>query len=193
MIIYITKKTTERYKLKMPEELSSPTKELVSGVLEKEAGDRLLEWGAKLFYFNRRKCLQVANFASKLTLFLIDVKVGDLQDLGNMMAYYIYDIYKDDPEMMKLLDRFFKEYPVFVVSRLKDKSSIAHLNHVQFDFAADGYRFYDFVEDGVLQTKKINIFFNTDYILTQTINGKKDYGFAANFFKELLKERYLGN
>ena len=30
--------------------------------------------GLKLFYFDRRKCVQAANFASKLTLFLFDIK-----------------------------------------------------------------------------------------------------------------------
>lgn len=58
MIIYATKKTIETYKLKMPEEFIDPTvRSLVQSIIEKEQGNRLFEWGAKLFYFDGRKCL----------------------------------------------------------------------------------------------------------------------------------------
>jgi hypothetical protein len=72
-------------------------------VIEKESGDKLLEWGAKLFYFDRRKCIQVVNFASKFTLFLIDIKVIDLENVGDMMAHYLLELYKSDREMTKAL------------------------------------------------------------------------------------------
>jgi len=73
MIIYATKLTFERYKLKLPAELTPPIDRIAQAVIEKESGDKLLEWGAKLFYFDKRKCIQVVNFASKFTLFLIDM------------------------------------------------------------------------------------------------------------------------
>ncbi len=41
---------------------------------EDKTGDQLLEWGLKLFYFDGMKCVQAVNFASKLTLFLFDIK-----------------------------------------------------------------------------------------------------------------------
>ena len=50
MIIYCTKKTIERYKLKMPHELSNKfVREAAMRIIEQESGDRLLEWGAKNF------------------------------------------------------------------------------------------------------------------------------------------------
>ena len=67
MIIYATKQTIERHKIVLPQDMHSPIKEMALATVQKESGDRLLEWGAKLFYFDRRKCLQVVNFASKLT------------------------------------------------------------------------------------------------------------------------------
>ncbi|QOV18188.1 hypothetical protein INP51_09040 [Blautia liquoris] len=69
MIIYATKQTFERYKLKLPKELTPPINQIAEAVIENESGDKILEWGAKLFYFDKRKCIQVVNFASKLTLF----------------------------------------------------------------------------------------------------------------------------
>ncbi len=56
MIVHLTKKAFERYKLKMPEDFSDPIgKALTSAVLERESGDRLLEWSGKLFYFDGKK------------------------------------------------------------------------------------------------------------------------------------------
>ncbi len=81
MIIYATKLTFERYKLKPPAELKPPLNMVARTVIENESGDKLLEWGAKLFYFDKRKCIQVVNFASKFTLFLIDVKIADLENM----------------------------------------------------------------------------------------------------------------
>lgn len=190
MIIYVTKETAGRYKLKMPEKMSSPLKEATAAIIAQESGDRMLEWGAKLFYFDRRKCLQVVNFASKLTLFLIDVKVGDIVNIGDAMAGYMFDIYENNPEMTRLLKRFFEETPVVVFSALKDKSIIATLNHTQSDFAFDGYRLYEFIENGILQTRKFNKKINTEWLLTKKVDGKKEYFYPAEMFEQLLKARY---
>lgn len=191
MIIYVTKQTAERYKLDLSEKTSSPLKEFAKAVIGSEGGDKMLEWGAKLFYFDRRKCLEVANFASKFTLFLIDIKIDAFPNIGNLMAYYLYDIYQDDPEATDLLDRYFREASICIFSRLKDKSNIAHLNHALGDFALDGYRLYDFIEDGILHTKEFNRLYNKEYPVTRMIDGKKEYDFTANVFKELLQARYL--
>ena len=79
MIIYATKQTIERYGIKMPEDFQDPfTKQIALSVYDREKDDRLLEWGAKLFYFDRRKCIQFCNFASKFTVVLVDVKKADL-------------------------------------------------------------------------------------------------------------------
>lgn len=190
MIIYATKQTIERYKIVLPQDMHSPIKEMALATVQKESGDRLLEWGAKLFYFDRRKCLQVVNFASKLTLFLFDVKVDDLAGVGNAIAQYLLDIYSSNVTMTKLLKRFFDVYPVVAFDRLTDKRAIATLNHTQLTFADDGYRFFDFIENNVLQTRTINKKVNFDWIFTEKKDGKTDYFYSGEKFEQLLKERY---
>lgn len=190
MIFYVTRKTVERYKLKMPEEMSFPTNEIAKATIVRESGNKLLEWGGKLFYFDRRKCIQFVNFASKLTLFLFDIKVDDLSMVGNYIANYLLDIYSGDKKTTKYLERLFEEHPFCSFSKLTDKSVIATLNHTQISFADDGYRFYDFIENGILNTREINRKVNKDWVFAQKINGKKEYYFAADKFKELLTQMY---
>ena len=190
MIFYVTKQTFERYKLKMPEDLQFPMNKIAEATIARESGDRLLEWGGKLFYFDRRKCFQFVNFASKLTLFVFDIKLDELPMVGNYIANYLIDIYSEDKKMVKLLERLFDEHTACCFSKLTDKSAISTLNRTQLTFADDGYRFYDFIENGILNTRKINKLVNTDWLFTQTENGKTDYFYAADKFKQLLFERY---
>ena len=190
MIIYVTKETFDKYKLKRPEDLKPPLDELARTVMEKEAGDRLCEWGGKLFHFDRRKCIQIVNFASKFTLFLVDVKLSDLPNIGDYIAEYIFDIYSDDRKMLSALERMFEEHRYMCFSKLTDKSIISTLNSTQSRFAEDGYRFYDFISDGILHTKDINRKINCDWLFTMTINKKTDYFYACEKFRELVLERY---
>ena len=192
MIIYVTKETSDKYKLKLPKDLKPPLDELARAVIEKEAGDRLCEWGGKLFYFDRRKCIQIVNFASKFTLFLVDVKLSDLPNIGDYIAEYIFDIYSEDKEMLSALKRMFEEHRYVSFSKLTDKSIISTLNSTQSRFAEDGYRFYDFISDGVLHTKDINRKINSDWLFTMTINKKTDYFHACEKFRALVLERYKG-
>lgn len=189
MIIYVTKQTAERYKLNMPEQLSSPLKEVITTIIANESGDAMREWGAKLFYFDHRKCLQVVNFASKFTLFLVDIKVNDLSYIGDLIKTYIYDIYKDNRKTTKLLERFFGEERLFVFSSLKNKSIISTLNRNQL-YIDDGYELYNYIEKGILQTKKLNYEINTDVPSSRKIDGKTDYFYPAELFEQLLKQRY---
>ena len=190
MIFYVTKQTFERYKLKMPEDLSFPMNEIAKATLKKESGNRLLEWGGKLFYFDKRKCIQFVNFASKLTIFVFDIKMDDLPMVGNYIANYLLDIYSNDKTMIKYLKRLFEEHPTCCFSKLTDKSAISTLNRTQWTFAEDGYRFYDFIENGILNTREINKRVNTDWLFTQKTNGETEYFYAVDKFKEVLIEMY---
>lgn len=192
MIIYVTKETFDKYKLKLPKDLKPPMDELARTVIEKEAGDRLCEWGGKLFYFDRRKCLQIVNFASKFTLFLVDVKLNDLPNIGAYIAEYIFDIYSEDKEMLSALKRMFEEHRFMCFSKLTDKSIISTLNSTQSRFAEDGYHFYEFISDGILRTKDINRKVNSDWLFTVKIDKKTDYFYACEKFRELVLKRYSG-
>ncbi len=190
MIIYATKQTFERYKLKLPSELSHPINMIAQTVIENESGDKLLEWGAKLFYFDRRKCIQVVNFASKFTLFLIDVRVADLENVGDMIAHYLLELYNEDKEMEKALKKMFEANPVTCFAKLTDKSAIATLNTTQSRFADDGYRFYEFIREGILHTMEINHAVNFKWLFTMKIEGKTEYFYAGEKLRELVIERY---
>lgn len=190
MIIYATKKTFERYKLKLPEELTPPVRQLAQQAMEQESGDRLLEWGAKLFYFDRRKCIQVVNFASKFTLFLIDIKMADLKDVGNLIVCYLLELYKNDREMTNALEKMFAKHPVTCFAKLTDKSAIATLNTTQTRFADDGYRFYDFIRDGILHSLEINHAVNFEWLFTMKADRKTEYFYAGEKFRELVMARY---
>ena len=180
MIIYATKQTFERYKLKLPSELSSSINILAETAIKNEGGDRLLEWGAKLFYFDKRKCIQVVNFASKFTLFLVDVKVSDLENIGDIMAHYMIELYK----------KMFEKNPVTYFAKLMDKGVIATLNNTQSRYLDDGYYLYEFIRDGILYTMEINHKVNFDWLFTMKINGKTEYIYAGEKFKEIVLERY---
>lgn len=179
--------------MKMPEEFTDPTMgPLARAVYQQEQGDRLLEWGAKLFYFDRRKCVQVCNFASKFTVVLVDFKKADMEYAGNAVAHYMMDIYDQDKEMVALLNRFFRDYPLVCFGRLTDRKTIASLNQFQTRFLEDGYRLYDYIEGNILHTRKLNRDINTDYLMTEKVNGKTQYFLPAEKFATLLKERYAG-
>lgn len=191
MIIYATKQTVERFKLTLPEEISDPfVAALIRDLIEHERGDSLLEWGAKLFYFDRRKCIQVANFASKLTFFLVDIKLDDLPGVGNAIAEYMMDLYQDSAETKKLLERLFDEHPLVAFSNLTNRSAIATLNRTQRTFLADGYELYRYIQDGILHTRKISREVNRNWYFSRKEDGKTIYFQSAEYFEQLLKRRY---
>ena len=190
MILYATTQTIQRYKLKMPDELSPERSSLAFAIIERDAGSMLREWGMKLFYFDGRKCLQAVNFASKFTLFLFDIKVADLENLGSLMAQYILDLYADDAEMTDCLIRMFEQDRFVAFAPLKDRNMIATLNHTQSDYAFDGERFWDYIENGTLHTRRINRDINFNYSFTYKAIGMEDYYFPAELFRKLVVEAY---
>lgn len=190
MIFYATKETVERLKIKTFDKLSDHSKQIAQNVITNQSGDDLLEWGMKLFYFDRRKCLQVMNFASKFTIFIFDIKVNDMDSIPNIVANYLIELYKDDETLIKLLEGLFEHYSLCTYSKLTNRSIISSLNHNQFEFAIDGYIFYEYINNGILNTLQINKDVNFDYFVTQKRSGKIDYFLPGDRFRELIIERY---
>ena len=191
MIFYATKKTFERYKLKEPHEFSDEfTREIVTSAFEHQKGDSFKEWALKLFYFDRRKCIACVNFATKLTIFLVDIKVADLTDIGNYISYYIQHIFEKDAEIQPYLEKYMTDEPFCMFAPLKNKSAIASVNHAVSDFAYDGYRFYNYIENGILNTHKLNYDANFNNLTTALVDGKKEYIFPGRHFKQLIIEHY---
>ena len=191
MIIYATKQTVDRYGIKMPENLQDPfMRQMTLAVYNREKDDRLLEWGAKLFYFDHRKCIQVCNFASKFTIVLVDIKKADLEIVGDLVAKYLLDIYSDNKRMTALLNRHFKEHPLVCFAKLTDRKTISTMNRFQSVYLEDGYRLYDFIENGILKTIILNREINREYLVTDKIDGKTEYFYPAERFEELLINYY---
>ena len=189
MILYITKKTKDRFNIPLYSELTDELELLARNILVKEQDD-IFKWGVKIFYFDRRKCLQIMNFASKVSIFLIDIKVQDVKEISNMLAHYLKIIYEDDLEVVELLDRYFKETPISFFDTLKDRSVIGSLNHNERYFLEGGYRLYDFIENGTLHTIRLNKQFNFRYIVGKKSNGKTEYSVPGEEFKKMLSQRY---
>ena len=190
MILYATKQTIKELNIPMLEELSPFNQLLSTKVIEQESNNKLLEWGIKIFYFDGRKCIQAMNFASKLTIFIFDIEKEQIAYIADAIAKYLFDIYSKDKRMKKILEKFFEDFPVCAFLKLQDKSIITSLNHNQIDFAEDGYRFYDYIDKGILKTRQINKDFNWKYLVSINKNNKKDYINPAEFFRELLFEKY---
>jgi hypothetical protein len=189
MILYITKKTKDRFNIPLYSELTDELELLARNILVKEQDD-IFKWGVKIFYFDRRKCLQIMNFASKVSIFLIDIKVQDVKEISNMLAHYLKIIYEDDLKVVELLDRYFKETPISFFDTLKDRSVIGSLNHNERYFLEGGYRLYDFIENGTLHTIRLNKQFNFRYIVGKKSNGKTEYIVPGEEFKKMLSQRY---
>ena len=98
--------------------------------------------------------------------------------------------FKMDKEMLSALNRMFEEHQYMCFSKLADRSIISTLNSTQSRFAEDGYRFYDFISEGILHTKDINRKINSDWLFTMTINKKTEYFYAREKFREMVLDRY---
>ena len=183
MIIYGTKQTMERYGLS--DELHTESN-IVPIQIGQEQGNPLHEWGAKIFYFERKKCLQVCNFASKFSLFLFNLKKNDIDLIGELMAFYIYEMYSEDKDMQSALVELLGLRPAVCFSKLTDRRIIASLNAAQRMFAGDGDYFYQFMYDDVLDTFEINYRYNFEYFVTDKIDGKTQYYFPGERFRELV-------
>lgn len=184
MILYATKQTIDRLKLPVLDSLPPDMADSARMLLARDHAFPLWMWGGKLFYFDGRKCLQCVNFATKFTLFLFDLKVGDANSIGQYISEYLLDLFADDPEMTRCLLRMFQLDQFFTFAPLKDKSIIATLNHTQTDYAFDGDRFWDYIQDGILYTRKINQDVNFNHLFTHKAAGKKDFYYPAEFYRE---------
>ena len=125
MIIYPTKQTIERYNIPAFEELDDVGKIISQQVISDEHDDPLLQWGCKLLYFDKRKCLQLVNFASKFTIFMVDVKVADLKYVPNTMFEFLFDYYEGNKVMTKCLKKLAEDHPFVTFAPLKDKRIIS--------------------------------------------------------------------
>ena len=189
MILYVTKKTKERLNIPMINELSENNKKIATEIYNSEKDNKLFEWGLKIFYMDRKKCIQAINFASKLTIYLFDIRNDSIEYIGDMIANYMCLIYDMDDEMDTLIGKYLHESPVSIFSNLTDKTAISSLNYNEMCYV-NTYRFYDYIENNVLKVIEINNDVNFDNLLTVKINDKREYIVPGEYFKELLTNYY---
>ena len=192
MILYVTKKTRERLNIPIISELSDINKTFASIVYKKEKDNLLLEWGIKIFYMDRRKCLQAMNFASRFTIYIFDIHNDDIQYIGDVIEKYLLELYRDDKIMVEYLKRLFEEHPVCIYSNLTNKSIISALNYNETINVNYCDLFHEYIDNNVLKTIDINKDANWDNIMNVYKNGKKEYVVPGKYFKELLIDFYKG-
>lgn len=189
MIIYPTTKTAEVYQFKKVNEIEDP---IISAdyqnVYAKEHGDRMLEWGAKIFYVGDDKCLQLRHFASKFMIALFDFDINNQEFLLDTMISYMFYIYEDDKEMLPLIERLFVEHFSCVFEKLTDRSIIAAMNRTQWECLETEWLDL-FAEDDVLDVAKVNKGLN-EYLISTKFEGKTEYFCPKEKFRELLKQYY---
>ena len=189
MIYYATKETMLRYKLKTPEQLSPEISPMAQAVVQRERGNRIYEWGCNFFYFDRRKCMQIMHFETKLVVFLVDLKIKDLEYAGNAVANYLLDMYADDLEMQQALKVYYASSPSVCFDRITDKSIISSMNEIQTRWAWDGYHFDDYIKDGVLHTRQINRDVN-EMPVTRKVNEKEEWIVPYELFAQIIKKNF---
>lgn len=189
MIYHATKETMQRYKLNTPEEMAPALSPFAQSIIQRESGSHIYEWSCKLFYFDRRKCLQLMHFETKMVIYLINLKVDELEYAADAMASYLMEMYASDREMQRALERYFASAPVAIFDRITDRSMITYANSVLSNWAMDGYRFYDYISDGILHTKKINRDVN-DRVATIMKGGRKEWIVPYEFFAQTIKDRF---
>lgn len=182
----------QRYKLKVPQDLNPSLSPLAQMIRKKEDGQRIYEWGRKLFYFDRRKCLQIMHYKTKLLIYLVDLKMADREYIGNSVALYLMDMYASDKEMCRALEAHFASSPVVIFDKITVRSMITSMNSALKRRVFDGYRFYHYISDGILHSKQINRDVN-EVPATVTIDGKKEYIIPYDYFAQTIKERFSGS
>lgn len=192
MILYATKLTYDRFSIekKYASMLTDDEKMLREAAIKKDSGDPLYEWAVKLFYFDGKKCLACTNFATKFTIFIINIHADEVLSSNVIIYEYIVDMFRDDDEFFPYLADYLNSSPFSFFAPLKDKSGISSVNRVISDFAIDGYRFYDYISDGILHTKKINYDANFDYICSVKIDNRREYIYPGEFFRETVMNRF---
>ena len=188
MIFNCTKKTKERFHIDYFEEEKSEIDSSIKEMIVEQTNDELFNWGLKYFSFDGRKCLQLLNFKTKFNLYIFDLKVSDLNKIPDLITFYLFELYKDDKEVIYLLNKYVGEYPFSIFTKITNKSVISSLNLNEDYFMMGTERFWNYFKGNTLNTIEINRDANWHNFVT--INKSKHYIQPAKSFKEALIERY---
>ena len=187
MIFYATRDTMQRFNLKPSNEMTSEIAPFAQAVVKRERGNPLYEWGCKLFYFDRRKCLQMMHFESRLAVLLFDIKQSEIVYAADAVARYALEAYAGDRAMVAALKAYYDSSPLVCFERLTDRSVIGSMNQLQLEWGFE--RIADYIENGVLMSRKINREIN-ERPVSRRVNGREEWFKPFERFKSLIKAQF---
>ena len=189
MIFHITQGLAEKFNITIADKLPEDEKVAALHLIKTKKWDHLTAWGIKGFNFRDYDCIQILNFASKLSFFAFNVPNGSQELLGKIMWEYLAMLYDGDGEMMEALEKFFNKNRYTVYTNLTEKTSLASLVNNEKIFTNEA-KMGMYIKDGVLHTKKLNMEYNRGYMVARVVRGKTEFIVPADRFRELVMERY---
>ena len=191
MIIYASARAMAQYNIKPPNEISPANMPMARNILARDTGDPLREWGMNLFSFIGRNCLVTMHFASSFTLFLFDVKQNDIQAFGNIIAYYLLELYSGDRVMTQSLRSMFEEDSHLVFAPLKNRRLAVQLNERVRNLSASKGFIREYIDyRNILHTRQLNYDINFSQTCKYHAGGEEIRKEPGICFRELIVSRY---
>lgn len=186
MIIYATKETVRRFNLPLIDAAAKQLTAAQMDALSRERGSGLFEWGCKVFDCCGMECVQITHSASRLTIMHFDTNAKEARaTIPLALQGYLFDIYGGDRAMRRALNRYFMAASIVVFDLIHDRRLIGALNQVELECALDEERLSEYVENNILQTRKINRDIAERYRAVK-INGKSEYIMPKTYFRKMI-------
>ena len=179
MNIYVTKETAKRLKLPAVSEPSAA-----------EECDLLMSWGAKLYYFNRRKCIQLVNYETRLTIVLDDLRAQKSAAIPDLLMASLQELFKGDQEMLTCLERMEKEGPVRYGTPIRNRKILSSIVFNETTFLARDVIPKGFVQEGALLTRELNWYLNMQHLFAETIHESGMVSNPGEKFRKRMVERF---
>ncbi len=189
MIFHITQGLADKFAITMADKLPEGDRVPAMQLLKIKKWDPLTAWGIKGFDFRGVRSFQIMNFATKLAFFVFNVDRGNEEQFGMIMWEYLKVLYGEDKRMMEALEEYFSQNRYSVYTPLVDKPALASLVSNERIFT-NQERIKKYIQNGVLQTSKLNWEYNKGYLIARVVRGRTEFIVPADRFKEILLERF---
>ncbi|MCH5351153.1 MAG: hypothetical protein J1F39_04205 [Clostridiales bacterium] len=188
MIVYTSEKAISALNIKTYDKIEGAQSLLAKYHYDKEKDDVTLAWGCETFYFMGKRGLQVVHAASGLTVFLFNLNYDEPGLIGQQIKSAVGHLFEETVDIHPQLKKFFAAAPDFVFVPLTDKALASQLQRITLE-TAEGLDFHNYLENGVLRTRKLNSVYNYNKLFAFGKGHKKDTK-AAQAFINVLKEHY---
>lgn len=189
MIIHASPRSISGLNLRTYDKIDGAQSLIAKYYYDKEKGNPLLEWGCDMFYFLGKRALQIVHAASGLTVFLFNLNYDEQDGIGQQIKSNVAYIYEDCAEFRPVLKKFFTDSTSYIFDTLTDKALNARLERIKLE-TAEGLDFRDYIENGVLRTRKLNKEYNWTKLSSFGKSSKIKNVNAAEAFLIVLNEKY---